>query len=366
MNDTQNTPLDPKLIERIRKTLALSRDGGATEAEAATAAEFAQKLMRKYNLTMAEVEASGHSGGEGAKRTKQGMKGRAQYLFQQQLMLACAEVNFCALLTQKEWKRGKTYATGYLLIGRESNVIAAQHLFDYLMTTTERLAFEFVGEDNAQRLSKAAVSFKDGCATRLGERLRERHREAMVEQALEAKKRNVVNGGTPGTALAIVLTDFARDEEDFNNDLRYGWEPGTTKTRRQHHERMSKAFWAALEVLEMDDATDKALLMGRATSAIARLGGYTEEQILAQARLAVGQRLLRLAERVKEDKPETDAQRRKREEREQRESQREYARWEREYNKRDHYAYGQGAKAGDRVGLDKQVGSTKDSPKRLG
>lgn len=45
-----------KIIERIRKLLALSKDKGASEDEAKTAAGMARRLMNKYDLSLSEID----------------------------------------------------------------------------------------------------------------------------------------------------------------------------------------------------------------------------------------------------------------------------------------------------------------------
>lgn len=352
--DTPQT-IDPRIVERIRKNLNLSRDGGATEAEAALAAEMAQKLMRKYNLSLAEVEAAGGAGEAGSKRTKHAHMGKAQYEFQQQLMLACAETNFCLVMLNTASVRGRRRVTGFTLIGREANVISARELYEYLNATTERLAFEYVGQDNSQRLSRAAVSFKVGCSERLGLRLRERHREALAQQEREARARST---GTPGTALVVSLTHFAQDEMDRNNDLRWGWKEGTTAAQRRSQEAQGRLWEAAVTSLRGTASTDRAELFTKVVVDTAHIEGVGEErrrQILQQAVQARLDELEREAERASE----TPAQKRKREEAEEKANKRWWERYERAQRAKeartDHRAYSAGARAAQDVGLDKQV-----------
>lgn len=364
----ENQAVDPKVVERIRKTLNLSRDGGATENEAAVAADLAQKLMRKYNLTLAEVEAGGGAGTEGTKRTKQEHKGKAQYEFQQQLMVDCAEVNFCVVLKQTEWRNKREFTTGFQLIGREVNVAAARELFAYLNATTERLAFEYVGSDNKLRLSRAAVSFKTGCAERLGERLRERHQEAMREQAREARERNAASrhpGAQPGTGLAVVLTDFAQEEAERNNDVRWNLPEGTTTKTRLRNELLSAVYQAAYNALTRDvpaDVEAMTAVASRAAFDTAAAGQLAKAEVDKQVRWAVDTRMHMAAQAAKEAR-ETPAQRAKKEEQQARENARYWQRQANEQRARedrvDYSAYSAGTRAGDEVGLDKQV---KDAP----
>ena len=44
------------ILKRIQKLLTLSKDNGASKAEAERAMEMAQRLMTKYNITMANIE----------------------------------------------------------------------------------------------------------------------------------------------------------------------------------------------------------------------------------------------------------------------------------------------------------------------
>ena len=375
-----DTAIDPKLISRIQKMLALSRDDGATEGEAQNAADIAARLMRENNLSMASIEAAGGQA-EGGKRTKQEAKGRAQYEFQQQLMLACAEVNFCVVLKQYTSKYDKwgdykgSRTSGYKLIGREANVIATQQMFDYLMSTTERLAFEFVGSDNKMRLSRAAVSFKEGCAERLGKRLRDRHAAALAEQARAARASNAAPASGGGTALVVVLEDFAQAEADRNEDFRLNRPEGTTAARRLQRDRRSEMEAVGASALKAYEATpDRDILSSVAQSAIgahlSNLGQAVDEEVeklvAAAVRNVVTNHVHRLEEAQKLAK-ETPKQKAAREEREARENERFWRRWsnqqEAKANSRNWSAYSAGSAAGDTVGLDKQVDKAAPAPK---
>lgn len=372
MNDQQ--AIDPKVISRIQKMLNLARDGAAHEGEARNAMDAAEATMRKYNLTMAEVEAAGGNGGEGSKRTKEGVKGRAQYEFQQQLMAACAEVNYCAVLKTSMWKGNRSMVTGYVLIGREGNVVATRELYDYLNATVERLAFEYVGRDNRQRLSRTAISFKKGCAERLGERLVARHAESLEEQAREARERSAAarHPASTGTALVIVMKDFAQEEMDANDDMRWGLVEGTTAAERKRNTAEASVISAINRALRTILATDRNVLMeaalagGRST---AEALGVPAERLMKLAEYLVNQRLEALHR--PEVKPETEAQRAKREEKERRDNERwnERARRERARRERDRElrntdwtAKNAGSRAGEHVGLDKQVNERNTAP----
>src|SRR5882672_11177221 len=92
-----------KIATLINKLLVLSKDGGATEAEAALAAEKAQQLMTEHNLSFAHVEAAGGKSGDDAKRTSDNVSHRQVYKWQRTLMAALAELNFC--FSKEEFER---------------------------------------------------------------------------------------------------------------------------------------------------------------------------------------------------------------------------------------------------------------------
>lgn len=371
--------IDPKLVAKIRNMLAMAKHGGSNENEADTAARMAQELMLKHNISMAQVDSIGGEQQEGGKRSKQRRKGNAMYKFQQLLMAACAEVNFVYQEVRYEYTNGHRRAKGYTLIGREANVVATQILFDYLASTCENLGIEYVDHDNRRRMSIEALSFKEGCATRIGERLRERHESQLNEQKREARERNAAarHPSNAGTALVVVMEDYAQAEADRNNDLRLNRPEGTTAAKRLAATQESEIDHAIVMALNSHySSKDRDLLSVAIDAAIEVLfsnrGWSMQDESLAamvakEARLYMDSHVRRL------EKSEAELARRasltdKQREAEDRKAAREYAAWEKRYNARqnrgyssgperniDYRAYRAGSAAGDKVGLDKQV-----------
>lgn len=241
--------IDPKVVERIQKLLRLANDGGATEGEASNAMAMADRLMAEHNLTMAALEMSGQQGAE--QRLKKEEKGRANYRWQRWLMKAIADANYCVVLANVEQRRMGTgmrdYTTGYQLIGRVSNVTATRHMYDYLLKTCARLRKEYEMEPGNG--AKEGSLFVEGLANRLAERVREHHEELLRTQRAEAEKKkreeaartSHPSAAPTGNALVVVLADFAQTEADLNNDIRQGWEPGTTAAKRAEAEAKARA-----------------------------------------------------------------------------------------------------------------------------
>ena len=374
--DNQN--IDPKVIAKLKKMLHLAAHGSANEGEAMNASEIAQRIMLEHNISMAMVESASDAP-EGAQRKKTVDEGNARFAFQRELMVACAEVNF--VYQEVNWNYRGTYkkATGYTLIGRESNVVATRILFEYLFATIDRLGLDYVGGDTSQAFGIAANSFKEGCAARIGERLREQHRVRMAEQARAAREANVAarHPSAAGTALVVVMDDYAQDERDRNEDLRLGKPEGFTAHKRLMASKRSE-ITAALEggMRPLNKTVgDREVLQQAARAAMdalcANRGWTMDDELEAlfeqEFRRELSYHMDVYNESVRWAKL-TPLQRQREIEKEQRANERYWnSYYRRSYSQSsksqpsgiDSRAYSAGAAAGDRVGLDAQVGATK-------
>src|SRR5215469_6086603 len=331
--------IDPKVVDRIRKILNLARDGGATEAEASLAMERAEAIALDNNLSMAMVEASG--GAVAEKRLKDAFSGRASFRWQRYLMEEIAKARFCYVIViekQSPIRYGATrrLQTGYELIGRESNVTIAKTQFEYLNETIARLRKEYGGS------AKDGALFSEGVAGRLRERIAEGHRVSMREQKeraeasrreRETRSKHPSAAPDTGNALVIVLEDYATEEAEKNNDLRHGWPQGTTRTKREEGERKER------ERNERYNALLKEGVNSNVAFLIAHLGWTKERAEAYQA-----------AQEANKDKRDGRSYRYRK--------TREERMRDREYENTFSRQYQDGARAGDSVGLDEQVGSS--------
>lgn len=368
--------IDPKVIARLKKMLHLAAHGSANEGEANNAAEIAQRIMLENNISMAQVDA--HSDApEGSQRKKTVDEGNAKYAFQRDLMAACADVNF--VFQEVRWDYKGTYkkAIGYTLIGREANVVAAKLLFEYLSQTIDRLGLEYVGGDERLQYGIPANSFKEGCSARIGERLRERHRANLAEQARKAREANAAarHPASSGTALVVVMDDYAQDEKDRNEDLRLGKPEGYTAAKRLMATRSSEIRAALEDAFRplVKTVGDRDVLLQAARAAfdalVANRGWQVDEELEKvfdrQVQLAISFHMDAYNEAVRWAKM-TPLQRQREIEKEQRANERYWnAYYRRTANRReapsgvDATAYHAGQRTGDTVGLDAQVGATK-------
>lgn len=335
--------LNSKIIDRLRNLLALANHSRTPEAEANLAMERAQELMLKHNLTMATLEASGN---KSETRTKDRSDLNLMFKWKQNLFKAIAEINFCHFrILYRSQARGENIAKGYEIIGRQSNVISARNMFEYLISTIERLVINEVGVNPQDRFNKYSHSFRLGCSQRLIERLKNRHRIRIEEQAREAREANARNrhpAAATANALVVVLEEYDQQERNLNNDLLNGWEPGTTSVRNKKYQ----AEW--LKQQQEREIKIRELMITGISKDIAEYmaAGLSRE----------------MAERF--CKPETKTQQRKRERREERENERWHRRYWREQDKIDTQGYQAGTHQAENVSLDEQV--NRDNQLKIG
>jgi hypothetical protein len=325
------------VADLVAKLLAKGRDPSVTEEEADAFMAKAQSLMAQHNLSMATLEAAGQ-GPE--RRVKEERRQSLMYQWKRDLLSRIAKVNYCLLLIKTEYTAsGQPLAKGYELIGRQSNVIACKQLFEYLTLAVERALVQEVGTNPKDRYNRWSHTFRLGCSERLSSRLEERHASYLEKQAREAREANAraKHPGSTGTALVIVMTDFARQEEDENNDIRMGWPIGRTAANRATNEatwkaRMEEVGRRQKELMGQGYSKDMALYMAV---------GYTEEEARRRC--------------DKENKPETPSEARKRAERDRRDQERREARQQRANDHKYSEGYRAGYRKAEHINLDDQV-----------
>lgn len=112
-----------KIIDRIRKLLALS--GSPNRAEAESALRFAQELMTKYRVDMSAVER-----GEIIVDDEDQVRG-ALRTWDKQLLGLVAGANFCIVYRGRNWHGGFQIR----IIGRAINIEVAWLMYRYVRQT---------------------------------------------------------------------------------------------------------------------------------------------------------------------------------------------------------------------------------------
>lgn len=344
-----------KALARARKILDMASrppsdtdspaEAAAKEAERAVAVEKYNQVLLDYNLTQAMVD---QTGSEAEGRREEAKLKAGVYDWQRELWEAVAELNFCLYYCANVWRKREvktkswdgtptirtrwTRGKEHQVIGRVVNTRATINLCTYIEAAIERATRkqleEWLGIDpadsdykqvlNQNLFSRFAVSFREGAADDIIQRVNDKRRELLQEEqerVAEARARAAEAAGagdSDGTSL--VLANYVQTESDLNRDHARGVEPGTTAKER-------------------------------AEAALRKVQREREYAEWAQAH--------------PEEARKAEEERRKEAER--------Y--WARRSNyrggpapkERDHRAYRQGSSAGSKIGLDIQAGGTKSS-----
>jgi len=151
------------VIEKIKKVLALAQSN--SEAEAETAMRMAHDLLKKYNLTMdqvndIEIDFVNEVAEEGSRARN----------WKKFLIEAVAKYNFCGAYIHTVQSAGNIRATtkySLRLVGKEVNVSCSKIMYTYLTDTIDRFAKTHYGEGK-----ESIEAYKVGIAHALSDRLR--------------------------------------------------------------------------------------------------------------------------------------------------------------------------------------------------
>lgn len=342
MATTPVAPPSDSLVRKIQLLLNLASRPEGNEVEAAAAMARAQELLAQYNLDLATVQDKVVAGGATAREAESRrdyahVNRSAMYKWQQRLVRALAEANFCVywvtettehVLTSSRrkrasWDLSEQYQTlnvkRHKVLGRVANTAAVMVMVDYLLDTIERL----LPYPQQERMSRGANYWREGCADRLCERI--------AAKAAAMRKADYSTQGEAVYSTAIQVADLARKEEVGNYEHIYGAGSWAKKLAR---EAESEKYWSAEAVAARKAERKAALDVRRALE--------TPEQ---------------KAKREKEEAKEAERARKASERysrsywaRQDREEEREAAR-------KDSDAYRAGQAKGESIGLDAQAGA---------
>ena len=187
MTQTTGTPTD-KVLDRIKKMLALGNDSAATEGERETALRMAYNLLAKYNLTINDLP-SDQQQEEGRERADIVIY---KAIWARSLAHSIANLFFCKYYFTRALNRDNHFCSG-----RSSNVVTASYMADHIVRSIKKEA----GQRYAVWTSPEGRSFCVGAAATIRQRIAE-----MLEKDTES---------TVGSALALIAV---RKTEAIAND----------------------------------------------------------------------------------------------------------------------------------------------------
>lgn len=205
-----------EMLNKIRKTLALANDAGATEQERETALRMAHALLAKHNLSLAQVEQSGSEPDE-----RRGVKETTFYgpPWARIVAMAVAKLCFCEYVTQPGRRVNETR---HYFIGRESNAVTASELSRYVIESIKR----------EKTRTGGGVSFANGAAHAVYHRCM-----AMIEEA------KAVKPAPASTGTALVLADIYASEHKHNRVvIAAKWHGGLRSGRVGSRSRDGEAY----------------------------------------------------------------------------------------------------------------------------
>jgi hypothetical protein len=226
-----------EVLTRIKKLLDTTRyagngSGSITEAEVDLATERLQKLLAEFNVDAAMIDALQDPRiPVEERRIEKDVERLWTYDWQERLWRTIAHCNFCLYYTKHVYKDYQTpdprklqycwtdeekaecpkiwvsrvVGKRHCLVGRESNVLSVEVLGNYIENALLRLSPYPVTH-------KLANSWKKGASERVRERLLERKRKL--------ERESVPLG--PSSSTALSLRDVFKSEYDKNIDVMYG------------------------------------------------------------------------------------------------------------------------------------------------
>jgi hypothetical protein len=167
-----------KIIDKVKKLIALGTNSGATEGERDNAIRMAHVLLAKHNLSMADIAESEKP--EEREELFSEYYRNPWYAF---VANAMAKLFFCQCYTSKghHFEKNAAKKTRIYFVGKSSNVITAKLMADYLIKSiTKEL-----------KKNEFSISFCNGASNKIAHRV-----EAMIKQP------NIE--GSSCTALSVV------------------------------------------------------------------------------------------------------------------------------------------------------------------
>jgi len=124
--------VDNKVLERIKKMLALANDPGATEGERETALRMAYNLLAKHNLSMGDIPKDGVQ-----EPREQDEVTISADKWARHVASAVGKLFFCKYFFYRTASAGRDR---HCFVGRASNVATATYMAEYLIKAIKREA----------------------------------------------------------------------------------------------------------------------------------------------------------------------------------------------------------------------------------
>lgn len=213
---------DHKVLEKVRKLLAMANHENANENERDTAMRQAHALLTKHGLDMVSVE----------NHVKEKIDPRGEFIHEdwsipwtRGVRSAIARLFMCAYY---HGDRINSTRQKHHFVGRESNAVTAEYMSVFVVGSILKEGRTRYGHN----LSAETRAFGEGAASRLHQR---------VKQLIEAKVQEVQV--SDGKGLALI--DLRQAEDEGNIDFVKDWKIGKSVARNTNVD--AKAYRAGQE-----------------------------------------------------------------------------------------------------------------------
>lgn len=182
--------MEEKIIDKIKKLLAIANDSAASEGERDNALRMAHNFLIKHNLEMKDLQEHEIKENRIFERLEtfqmKWCKGVAQSI---------AELFFCKMFTE-----GKVNGTKgrYCFVGKESNATTAAVMTEYVISSILKEARKLYGSN----LAPESTSFGHGAKVKLWQRVKEMIKTTSISE---------------GTGLVVV--EMYKQEQNANNEF---------------------------------------------------------------------------------------------------------------------------------------------------
>lgn len=189
-----------RIIDRVRKLLALANDAAASQGERDNALRMAYATLAKHNLNMADVGSA-----QTQEVREQQVAQMSVYPWARGIAHSLAGLFFCSYYYSRS--SNPKFASHYF-VGRQSNAITANELAQYIIASV----FKELRQQFKSETSPAARSFAVGVEVAIRKRCQDMRRAATNADAPTTAESVT---GTKGGAL--VLASLYKTELEANN-----------------------------------------------------------------------------------------------------------------------------------------------------
>lgn len=192
--------MEDKILNRVKKMMAIAECSGATEAERDTALKMAYKILAAHNLSMVDLDA--HVANQSDPRAMHDQVGYGMP-WAKEIYHAIAGLFFCKYFGGKKINAWKITVH---FVGRESNATTAMHMSQFIIESLIKESRKRYKEDSCPE----ARSFALGAASKLRERIRIIKQDQQKAEQSEVKGRDLVLANlyeVEASANALVLKD---------------------------------------------------------------------------------------------------------------------------------------------------------------